>query len=105
MKMIRYNPATGERLDYDDGNPPPPLTHHCPCCTYKTLAERGGFEICPVCFWEDDGQDDSDADEIRGGPNGSLSLVTARENFRNFGACEESMLPNVRPPYDVERGD
>ena len=33
----------------------------CPCCRYKTLAERGGFDICPVCFWEDDGKDDEDA--------------------------------------------
>jgi hypothetical protein len=27
----------------------------------------------PVCFWEDDGQDDHDADLVRGGPNGALS--------------------------------
>nr|WP_282707098.1 CPCC family cysteine-rich protein [Nonomuraea coxensis] len=27
----------------------------CPCCRYVTLGERGGFEICPVCLWEDDG--------------------------------------------------
>jgi hypothetical protein len=30
----------------------------CPCCGFVTLGERSAFEICPVCFWEDDGQDD-----------------------------------------------
>ncbi|MFF1770133.1 CPCC family cysteine-rich protein [Streptomyces sp. NPDC058249] len=29
----------------------------CPCCGFLTLDERGSYEICPVCFWEDDGQD------------------------------------------------
>ena len=47
-----------------------------------TLSERGGFEICSVCWWEDDGQDDADADVVRGGPNGDLSLTQARKNFR-----------------------
>ena len=39
------------------------------------------YVICPVCCWEDDGQDDEDAHEVRGGPNGSLSLTQARENY------------------------
>src|SRR5690606_15709062 len=43
--------------------------HACPCCGHPTLGERAGFEICPVCFWEDDGQDDVDAHVERGGPN------------------------------------
>jgi hypothetical protein len=38
--------------------------------------------MCPVCWWEDDGQDDRDADEVRGGPNGVLSLTQARANYR-----------------------
>ncbi len=46
----------------------PVPTYRCPCCKFKTLHERGGDEICPVCFWHDDGQDERDADEIRGGP-------------------------------------
>jgi hypothetical protein len=45
----------------------------CPCCAYLTLPQRGGFDLCPVCFWEDDGQDDLDASEVRGGPNGDLT--------------------------------
>ena len=30
----------------------------CPCCYYKTLEKRGYYDICPVCEWEDDGNDD-----------------------------------------------
>lgn len=74
------------------------VVYRCPCCGCKTLSERGGFEICSVCFWEDDGQDDQDAEIVRGGPNGSLSLTQARDNFRNFGACEKRHLKNVRKP-------
>jgi len=53
----------------------------CPCCGEKTLSESGGYEICEVCGWEDDGQDDYDADEVRGGPNGRFSLTEARKLF------------------------
>ena len=98
MRIVRYNSVTGERTEYDDGNPPPPLTCLCPCCGHLTLAKRGDYEICPVCFWEDDGQDDPHSDEVLGGPNGELSLTQARSNYKAFGACEESMLANVRPP-------
>lgn len=59
---------------------------------------RGGFEICPVCFWEDDGQGDADADVIRGGPNGGLSLTQARLNFKCVGACDEQFCKGVRQP-------
>ena len=51
-----------------------------------------------MCYWEDDGQDDHDADEIRGGPNYDLSLTAARENFREFGACCRRVLQYVRRP-------
>jgi hypothetical protein len=75
----------------------------CPCCRFLTLRERGGYEICPVCFWEDDGQDDHDAARVRGGPNGILSLAQARLNFGIFGACEERHRKNVRLPKRAER--
>jgi hypothetical protein len=75
----------------------------CPCCRCLTLAERGGHEICHVCFWEDDGQDDSDADVVRGGPNYELSLAQARANYAHIGACEEKALPHVRAPRPEER--
>lgn len=76
--------------------------YNCPCCGCLTLSERGMYDICPVCFWEDDGQDEHDAEVVRGGPNGSLSLAQARENYRQFGACDERMKKNVRPPLAHE---
>ena len=149
-----------------DGGP-----YHCPCCGFRTLEERGMSEICPVCFWEDDGQDDHDAHIVRGGPNGqrrkgffigktgvprktvplldglrsssaerhserrfqatasprtpkqwhkkikakeksftalpngALRLSTARDNYLRLGACEQSMVDNVRPPSPQELRD
>jgi hypothetical protein len=90
-----------ERLDIR----PKDLPLRCPCCLCKTLEERGGFAICPVCFWEDDGQDDYDADVVRGGPNGLLSLAEARANYRRFSACDERSIEHVRPPLPSERTD
>jgi hypothetical protein len=74
----------------------------CPCCGFRTLDERGMYDICPICFWEDDGQDDRDADKVRGGPNRSLSLTDARRNFREFGACDRRSLQFVRKPTPDE---
>ena len=42
---------------------------------------RMSYEICGLCDWEDDGQDDDDADQVIGGPNSDYSLTEARENF------------------------
>jgi len=32
------------------------ISANCPCCEFKTFDKnsRGNYEICPVCFWEDD---------------------------------------------------
>ncbi|QSQ26555.1 hypothetical protein JY651_17175 [Pyxidicoccus parkwayensis] len=69
----------------------------CPCCGYATLDDRGHYDICAICFWEDDGQDNDDADTCWGGPNG-VSLSEARLNFLTFGAAEHEGLPHVRAP-------
>ncbi len=100
MKTSRPDPAPGKHEDRIPALPPGFL---CPCCGFRTLAQRGVFEVCPVCRWEDDGQEDYDADVIREGPNGDLSLTEARRNYKRIGACEATMLPHVRPPYESEK--
>lgn len=55
----------------------------CPCCGYPTLDEKGRYDICWLCDWEDDGQNDLDADRVRGGPNADYSLTEARHHFKN----------------------
>ena len=63
---------------------------------------RGQDEICPVCFWHDDGQDEAEAGEVWGGPNKQLSLRRARLNFAAIGAVEERLREFVRPPLPDE---
>jgi hypothetical protein len=64
----------------------------CPCCGIPYLRGRACFEVCPICLWEDDGQDDPNADEIRGGPNGKESLTSARANFQFLGVCQAHLI-------------
>lgn len=74
----------------------------CPCCGFLTFYEEpsGTFEICPVCYWEDDNMQLENPD-YSGGAN-SLSLNQCRENFSKFGAVEKRLLRFVRPPLPEE---
>lgn len=75
----------------------------CPCCGYRTLGDPrpGSYEICPVCFWEDD-LTQFESPELSGGAN-RVSLVQARRNFIEFGACDRSSVPHVRLPLPTEK--
>ena len=48
----------------------------CPSCGYKTLPGRGGYDLCPVCWWEDDGGKPWEYS----GPNGR-TLVEAQQGY------------------------
>ncbi len=91
----------------------------CLCCGCLTLDERGAYDICPVCFWEDDAYLIINDNEIKGvrvdgevcdeelldepsGANHGLTLRQGRENYRKFGACEKEMLRYVRKPKKEE---
>lgn len=75
----------------------------CPCCGYYTLEEgNGNYEICPVCFWEDDAIQNRNAD-LEGGAN-KVSLNIARANYGKYGACEERFVNLVREPMQEEYG-
>ncbi|HJZ54107.1 MAG TPA: CPCC family cysteine-rich protein [Gemmataceae bacterium] len=81
-----------EPVWYTPADPTP--RHQCPCCDFVTLPERGNYLICPVCFWEDDGQDVDALDEPSG-PNHGITLRQGRDNFKQYGACEETMVEHV----------
>lgn len=78
----------------------------CPGCGFPTLTERGSFDICDICSWEDDGQDDN-ADSILcellttgikiSGPNGNLSLT---ENRINIGRILETNAELINGEID-----
>lgn len=85
---------------YKPADPTP--RHLCPCCDFVTLPERGNYLICPVCFWEDDGQDLHIVDEPSP-PNHGITLREGRTNFEKFGACEQSMVKNVVSVADRKR--
>jgi Cysteine-rich CPCC len=74
----------------------------CLCCGYRTLDAPGALSLCPVCWWQDDGQGDEDANVVRGAANGALSLTQARENYRVCGAADPEFLPHVRAPLPFE---
>lgn len=77
----------------------------CPCCGHKTFTEKpnGTYDICPVCFWEDD-PIQLDDPNYEGGAN-PTSLRQAQKNFTEFGACDEDMRRNVRPANSEEPKD
>ena len=65
----------------------------CPCCNYETLEQRGEYDICPVCFWEDDGNNDPSR---YSGPN-HMTLSEGRSNYQKNGACSEGEAAFVSP--------
>lgn len=74
----------------------------CRCCNYKTLEEEPNdtYEICPVCYWEDDGLQYNNPD-YEGGAN-HVSLNQAKENFKKYGVSDLEYKDYVRPPLEDE---
>jgi pantoate--beta-alanine ligase len=81
------------------------MAYPCPCCGYKTLTEvaSGTYDICPVCFWEDDPVQLDDPD-FAGGAN-RPSLREAQRIFDRIGAIEPRLKEDVRAPLPTEARD
>jgi Cysteine-rich CPCC len=78
--------------------------HACPCCGYVVFRElAGSYEICPICFWEDDPVQAADP-WFAGGAN-KPSLAEAQRNYAEFGAVERRFIRNVRRPDDSDAVD
>lgn len=57
----------------------------CPCCGADTLPERQGWDICPVCWHEDSGFDNTNSSYSYVGADIGLHLYVQRINFLKFG--------------------
>lgn len=74
----------------------------CPCCGFLTMTgpTRDTFDICPICWWEDDDVQYDDPN-YEGGAN-EESLNQARANYSSFKAAHRDFLSQVRPPLPDE---
>lgn len=67
----------------------------CVVCGYRTLDSRCDWDICPVCFWEDDvrftGEDKSSS------ANG-MTISEAQTNYARIGSISKEHLEHVREP-------
>ena len=84
----------------------------CPCCGYHTLAEERRWEICPICFWEDDPLQ-YDEPSYAGGANqealeradatsrclGRQSVGISLPSVHQSQMTREASLVTTDPPY------
>ena len=79
------------------------MKYKCSCCEYYTLKimPNDTYEVCPVCFWTENSFQFKNPDSEKG-ENG-ISLNTARENFKKFGASQEKFMQYSREPVFQEK--
>lgn len=78
----------------------PDAEYPCPCCGFLVFQdEPGSYDICPICFWEDD------LSQLRfpktTGAN-HVSLIEGQANYARAGVCELRFKDRVRAPDPAE---
>lgn len=63
----------------------------CQCCFYRSLRAVGIYEVCPVCFLEDDR---ADKDLQYSSPN-HMFLKDAKSNVLKYGVCDPKFIGKV----------
>lgn len=81
------------------------MKYTCPCCGYKTLEEEppGTFDICSICFWEDDNVQFDDPDYEVGANEESLrqyQKVFLMKNVNRKLTDNNERDPNWRPLFE-----
>ncbi|UYQ91548.1 CPCC family cysteine-rich protein [Chitinophaga horti] len=69
----------------------PLLYEPCCCCGYRTISRREQLEICPVCFWEDDGS----CEPERFSEENAMTLDEGMRNFKEWGVFDLKYKVNV----------
>jgi hypothetical protein len=75
----QLNTRTGQRVEVD--GPVEPM-NQCVCCGRLSMRPGGEWDVCPACYWEDDGT--SDVDMISSANR--MTLRDARRSIAEFGA-------------------
>src|SRR5262249_13376907 len=76
----------------------------CPCCGFLVFSQLpGSFDICPICFWEDDIVQLRFPD-YAGGAN-RPSLMEAQRDFAEFRASKICHIHRVRSPTQEDLRD
>ena len=85
----------------------PTPTCPCPCCGHRSLTGGpGDYDLCRVCFWEDD-PTQLRWPELRTGANG-VSLIDAQQAYLRLGVMDAHFASRVRAPRTdepIEDGD
>lgn len=74
----------------------------CPCCGYKTIDNNGNYDICQICFWEDDPFQEMNVYDL--GAN-KIPLVEGQKNYIRYGACDKEATHFVRKPTKDDKRD
>jgi cysteine-rich CPCC protein len=77
----------------------------CPCCGYFMFEEPpNSYDICEICFWEDDALQLEFATTLDGGAN-TTTLAEAQQAFADIGASAARLAAHVRKPNANDRRD
>lgn len=79
------------------------MKQKCPCCGFYTFENKpeGNYDICPVCFQEDDplAYDDPDEEFYCN----QVSINEAIRNYAEFGVCKKDCLKNIRQSLENKK--
>src|ERR1051326_213619 len=71
----------------------------CPCCGY--IAPQRLYRVCAICAREDVYFQLNHP--LQGGCANRVPLLEGQQNYLAFGACEERLKQNTRPPLPDEQ--
>ena len=73
--------------------------YQCPICGNYTLDVKNEYDICPVCFWEDDGSEEYPDEDY--GVN-RISFIDAKKLWNENAYIDKSNKKYIRKPLGIE---